>query len=275
MIILSWNIQAAQGVDGLVSIKRIASDIKALADADVICLQEVLHTHGENQLLQYQQLFPEHTLIFGPAVDRLDGKYRLQFGNIILCRLPLLQVVHHKLPQPAEPEAKHMPRAAIQVIVDHANEPLRIVTTHLDYFAQQQRSAQTSYLASHQQQCVSRFKHPSPAGGEAQFAALPETDLSVYCGDYNFNVDSTDYQCLTSQTSDADDEALHDCWRLVHDSTPHEPTCGIFDHIQWQEGPHCRDFFFVSSALASRVKRMAVDTNTAASDHQPLYIEID
>ena len=275
MIILSWNIQAAQGVDGLVNIKRIADAIKTLANADVICMQEVLHTHDENQLKQYQQLFPEHTLIFGPAVDRLDGNHRLQFGNVILCRVPVLQVVHHKLPQPAEPEAKHMPRAAIELIVEYDDKPLRIVTTHLDYFAQQQRSAQTSYLVSHHQQCCSRYKHPSPAGGEAQFAPLPETNLSVYCGDYNFNVDSADYQRLTSPTYDSDDMALHDCWRLVHESKPHEPTCGIFDHEQWQEGPHCRDFFFVSSAAASRVKHIAVDTNTAASDHQPLYIEID
>ena len=39
--ILSWNIQAGPGVDGCVDLARIARTVRALADADVICLQEV------------------------------------------------------------------------------------------------------------------------------------------------------------------------------------------------------------------------------------------
>ena len=39
--IVSWNIQAGRGVDGRVDLVRIARTVRALADADVICLQEV------------------------------------------------------------------------------------------------------------------------------------------------------------------------------------------------------------------------------------------
>jgi endonuclease/exonuclease/phosphatase family metal-dependent hydrolase len=41
MKLLSWNIQWCRGVDGRVDAQRIAREIRAMADADVICLQEV------------------------------------------------------------------------------------------------------------------------------------------------------------------------------------------------------------------------------------------
>ncbi|MFK7997684.1 MAG: endonuclease/exonuclease/phosphatase family protein [Granulosicoccus sp.] len=273
MDILSWNIQAAKGVDNMISVERIAKDIKHLSNADIICLQEVLVTTDDNQVEQLCQHFPQHTPVFGAAVDRIDISGRLQFGNLILCRLPLLQIAQHKLPQPAEPEAKHMPRQAIEVIVDFNQTPLRIVTTHLDFFAEQQRTAQVGYLTAHHRECLQRQKQPSPEGGDAQFQSLPETPMSIYCGDFNMNVDSPDYQTMTDDNS-ASEHAMRDCWRMLNGSKPHAPTCGIFDHEQWQEGAHCRDFFFVSDKLASRVTGMKVDTDTAASDHQPLKITL-
>lgn len=272
MEILTWNIQAAQGVDGVVSIDRIADDIKHLADADIICLQEVLVTAEFNQPLQLSQHFPKHTVVFGPAIDRLDAAGRLKFGNLILCRLPLLQIVQHKLPQPAEPTAKHMPRQAIEVIVDDNGTPVRVMTTHLEFFAAHQRSAQVDYFTAHHRQCLERWHQPSPQGGEQQFASLPETAQSIYCGDFNLPVDSPDYARLIGNNTD---ENLIDCWPLLHADKPHDPTCGIFDHVQWQEGAHCRDFFFASPQIVKRVSRIEVDTQTAASDHQPLVIALD
>ena len=41
MRLLSWNIQWCRGVDGRVDPERIARVARELADADVICLQEV------------------------------------------------------------------------------------------------------------------------------------------------------------------------------------------------------------------------------------------
>jgi endonuclease/exonuclease/phosphatase family metal-dependent hydrolase len=47
----------------------------------------------------------------------------------------------------------------------------------------------------------------------------------------------------------------------------------VHDRSQW-ERPDCRDFVFVTEDLAGRVRQMAVDVATAASDHQPVLIEI-
>lgn len=44
--------------------------------------------------------------------------------------------------------------------------------------------------------------------------------------------------------------------------------------MQWPQGPHCRDFIFVSAGLARQVRRIEVDTETLASDHQPIMVEL-
>ncbi|MBX2881567.1 MAG: endonuclease/exonuclease/phosphatase family protein [Granulosicoccus sp.] len=278
--LLSWNIQAAKGVDGVTSVDRIARIITQMGCADVICLQEVLVTAASDQVQQFAALFPDHTPVFGAAIDRLDKHGRLQFGNLVLSRLPMLQIVHHKLPQPAAPSVKHMPRQAIEVIVANGDKPLRIVTTHLDFFSEEQRRLQLAYLLAHHRESQDRYQCPSPISGEAQFAPLPETQDSVYCGDFNLAVESSEYGVIVADPTVSNAEnsrsySLLDCWRYLHPDKPHAPTCGIFDSDQWPEGAHCRDYFFASSSVASCIKNFQVDVDTDASDHQPLSISLD
>lgn len=269
--ILSWNIQYAKGVDNVTSVKRIADDIEQFGDADVICLQEVLRTPEQEHVAELSARFPDHECVFGPAINRLYPSGRLEFGNLILSRLPVLQIVQHKLPQPADPEQKHMPRQATELVLVYGEQFLRVTTLHLDYFSARQRSAQVQYLVDHHQECCARAVAPSPTDGEEQFAALPETTRSVYCGDFNLTVDSEDYQRLTNTHNG---NGLIDSWRHIFGQKAHAPTCGIYDHEQWQEGAHCRDFFFVSSELAESLSDISVNTTTAASDHQPCKITL-
>lgn len=270
MNIVSWNTQAAKGVDEKTSVHRIADVIKKMADADVICLQEILCTADENQVDEFCNHFPDHTPFFGSALDRLDGAGRLKFGNLILSRLPVLQAIFHKLPQPAEPEHKHMPRQAIELLINDGNpeNSLRVTTTHLEYFAQKQRHAQVNYLVEHYRESCDRAANPSPIGGVQQFAGTPESNRCIYIGDFNLTVDSHNYQLLTETAG------LIDCWVQAHPGKPHDPTCGIFDRVQWQEGPHCRDFCLASPNVAGTVTDMKVDVETAASDHQPYLITL-
>ena len=39
--IVTWNVQYGWGADEVLDLDRIATTIKAMADADVICLQEL------------------------------------------------------------------------------------------------------------------------------------------------------------------------------------------------------------------------------------------
>jgi endonuclease/exonuclease/phosphatase family metal-dependent hydrolase len=65
-----------------------------------------------------------------------------------------------------------------------------------------------------------------------------------------------------------------DAWLIVQPDRPRAPTCGIYDRAQWPNGADCRDFIFVTEDLAPRVQRVSVDGDTAASDHQPVLIEM-
>ena len=75
MKILSWNTQWCCGLDGLVSPQRIVERARSLADADVLCLQEIavnypgLQGAPGDQIAQLQKLLPGWQLFFGAAVS--------------------------------------------------------------------------------------------------------------------------------------------------------------------------------------------------------------
>jgi exonuclease III len=41
------------------------------------------------------------------------------------------------------------------------------------------------------------------------------------------------------------------------------------------DNPSCFDFLFLPADLAPRLRRHAMDADTTASDHQPVWIELD
>ena len=67
---------------------------------------------------------------------------------------------------------------------------------------------------------------------------------------------------------------LLDAWKVIHPKTIRDATCGIFDRNQWEEGPHCRDYFFVSNNFAHRLDSITVNLTNRASDHQPVLLTI-
>jgi len=273
---ITWNIQAGRGVDGFFDLARIARVLRALGEAEVICLQEVARwvpeiDDGADQVAVLASFFPEYKAYFGPAVYHpgINAGQDQAFGNLVLMRLPVLQVFQHPLPQPADLASKNMPRQAMEIIAAVSNGPLRIVTTHLEFFSALQRAAQIMRLRELYAEASAASPLRSSAEGKGIFAPLPRPVSSILCGDFNCEVQSEHYQCLIVPFPNAT-PAICDAWGLVNPGQPHEPTCGVFDTKQWPQGPHCRDFFFVSHDLASRVLAIKVNGNTDASDHQPL-----
>ncbi|MGE5640883.1 MAG: endonuclease/exonuclease/phosphatase family protein, partial [Clostridia bacterium] len=134
--IVTWNIQNGKGCDGRFDLARIARVAKAMGEADVYCFQEIarhdpLFDSGKDQVQELGALFSGFSCIFGPALTRGERQY----GNLILSRLPVLQSFVHLLPHPAEGGIKHMQRVAIEAVVQAKNGPLRVVTTHLEYYS--------------------------------------------------------------------------------------------------------------------------------------------
>ena len=273
MQVLTWNIQAGVGVDGRFDLDRIATVIRAMGDPDVICLQEVgcnlPDTQGDDQVMRLAKTFSEHTAVFGPAIDRLTtDTLRLRFGNLVLSRLPVIQCFRHPLPQPRDASTQHMPRQATEVVLEASWGAVRVVTTHLEFHSQAQRTAQVERLMLLQSELRDALSAPSRPGA-GLYAPCPRPPSTVLCGDFNFEKGDVEYAMLTS-----DPYPTLDAWTVVHPTLAHTPTCGIYDRAQWPQGPHCRDFFFVTEDLATRVHDVQIDTQTNASDHQPLLLTL-
>src|SRR6185436_8590222 len=83
----------------------------------------------------------------GIAVDEYPANGgRREFGNMILSRLPVTHVLRHLLPWPADPGVPTMPRIAVEAVLETADGPLRVTTTHLEYHSALQRDAQVARL---------------------------------------------------------------------------------------------------------------------------------
>lgn len=286
MNIVSWNIQAGLGLDGKVDLQRIADVLRALpfhnaGAPDVICLQEVSRhftalTNGVacDQAAQLQALFPEYTGVFRPAVDLAplptsSSPARRQFGCMIFSRHPITQVFNHLLTQQAA-SGKRMQRHLLEAVISAPNGPLRIATTHLEYNSQPCRLAQVEHLLQLHEEALAPTDAAAVVQADSPYSAAPRPAAAIFCGDFNFLADSAEYQCITTPRL-----GFTDAWRLLDGPTRSFPTCGFDCPEQWPQGPHCRDFFFLTPELATQVRQIGVNTQTRASDHQPIYLALD
>ena len=135
------------------------------------------------------------------------------------------------------------------------------------------REAQIDRLREMQVEVAANHRAP-PVSGRGPFAAAPRPVSLVLCGDFNFVAGDGHYHRLLSPGED-DVSSLRDGWSAFRGDVPNDPTCGIFDRDQWPDGPHCRDFQFVTADVADRIRAIDVDLDTDASDHQPVRLDLD
>jgi len=280
MKLVSWNTQWCCGIDGTVSPHRIVEDARALGDFDVLCLQEIAQdfhrlrgTPGD-QPAQIAALLPGFRWFFGAAVDEFQGDgTRQRFGNLIATRLPVARVQHHALPWPADASVCSMPRmCTVVTLIDPVLGPLRVMTTHLEYYSAPQRLRQAQALrALHDEACALAAAPPQPIDDGSPFQTKLHTPHAVLCGDFNAGPSDAAVAALCAADASAA-HAFKDAWPLAHGRTPHQPTFRVFDHTYGGE-PTAFDFVFVSAGLAPRVRRVEVDGRTQASDHQPVLVE--
>ena len=277
--IVSWNIQCGRGVDGQIDFERIATIIRQFGDTDVICLQEVARHDPEldngmaaDQMALLSGYFPDYESFYGPALSRRrkGDKHRRQFGNMVLSKAPVLQMFNHLLPQPVPPIAcKNMIRQALEIVISTKTGPLRVTTSHLEFHSEFQRLAQAQRIYEIQNERVRGDAEANVSPSTGPYAITPRPIKGVVCGDFNSLPDDPVYDFLTEQPA-----GFLDAWNLAHPGMPHAPTCGVFDTDQWPEGPHCRDYFFLTKDLQNSVSDVQVNLKTAASDHQPIFLTL-
>ena len=281
MKLITWNVQWCRGCDGVVDPTRIVRVVREMGDFDVLCLQEVARNFpglpgslGENQFGVLESLLPRFTAIEGIATDTLgeDGT-RQQFGNLILTRLPVLQAFRHLLPWPADPTVPSMQRSAVEVVVATRYAPLRITTTHLEYYSARQRAAQVEALRRLQAEAAGHAADPeSREKAGSPFQKQPRPASGILTADFNFPPEDPLYRRLQAPIEHS--LGYRDAWAVRHPGESHAPTIGLFDKRQWPEGAFACDFVFVTDDLADRVAEVTVNTSTDASDHQPVMLTL-
>lgn len=281
MRILSWNIQWGLGCDGKVNLARIADVIRAMGEVDVICLQEVAVNHatlpgsrGEDQVDVLRSLFPGYSAHYGASSD-LAGEHgqRRLFGNLILSRLPVLQVFRHSLPCHAYDAVACMPRMALEAVVYCGAYSVRVITTHLEYYSAEQRMDQLQKLRAIHDEAFSQVQHPADTADlDAPFQVPARPVSSIYCGDFNCEPQSDEIRTLL-QPFASGAPALLDAWPVANPNLPHAATVGL-NGCPWPDRAYCCDYFFVSVDWRGRVERMQVNQKTNASDHQPILLEL-
>ncbi|MEO8543758.1 MAG: endonuclease/exonuclease/phosphatase family protein [Burkholderiaceae bacterium] len=283
MKLITWNVQWFCGLDDRVDVARIVAHAKAMADFDVLCLQEVAIDYpgltgdaGFDQVAKLRALLPGYEVLFGAAVQEM-GRHgrRQQFGNLIATRLPVVQAQSYPLPYPADGGVRTMPRICTTATVVSPLGPIRVMTTHLEFYSKAQRLAQAMALVDIHRHACGHATHPpldDETGGP--FQNKVHTTQAILCGDFNFEITDAEYG-LIQTVAPAGATTLIDAWPIVHgEQQPHDPTFRLFDD-RYGPVPICCDFVFVSEDLQQRVRALQVDGATRDSDHQPVLLELE
>jgi len=280
--LITWNIQWGCGLDGRVDLGRIVRTARAIADFDVLCLQEIADNFpalqgndDRDQFAELAALLPGYHALEGIGADLAgDGSRRRRFGNALFTRYGALSVRRHALPWPADPGKESMPRVAIEATLQAPMGALRVTTTHLEYYSDVQRRAQALRLRELHDQACNRAAHPGHPNAEGgPFDATAQPASAILCGDFNFPPEHPAHEEI-QQALAGGGPAYRDAWMLAHGRQPHDPTFCVYDH-RYSKSPYCCDFIFVSEDLGSRVRAVSIDAGTQASDHQPVLLELD
>ncbi len=125
--VLSYNIHHAEGVDGVLDLKRIASTIDGVRP-DIVALQEVdvlvKRSKSVDQAAELAKLTGMQAL-FGGNIELQGGQY----GNAILTKQSLALVANHRLPNIDQGEQ----RGVLEATTTFQGKSLRILATHFDH----------------------------------------------------------------------------------------------------------------------------------------------
>ncbi|PZO03060.1 MAG: endonuclease [Hyphomicrobiales bacterium] len=278
MKLITWNIQWARGTDGRVDPRRIIDHVKAMADFDVLCLQEVASNFADldgndatDQFALFVEMLPGFTAVEGIGVDVDDGRGgRKRFGNLILTRYKVAQALRHLLPWEAA-ATRNMPRVLVEAVAETPLGPVRLMTTHLEYSSPVLRAAQVEGIREAHRMGAARSRTPRQPGPQT-YAPTPDTANAILTGDFNMRPDDASLARLQAPFDDVAPPLL-DLWPVVMGETPPPPTAFIVD--QTYGPPGCLDYVLATPDLAARARSIVCDIETRASDHQPILVEFD
>lgn len=283
---VSYNIQFGFGDDAEFNLERI---VDAVRGADVIALQEVTRNspmnEGRDLVADIRAMLPDYFAAYGPNLEADVGSYvkdgravdvRLQFGNMILSRTPILTSRNHLLPRTRSYDHVNLQRGALEAMIDTPFGPVRFYSVHLDHRGADERLGQIAFL-------MERLTNHALEGGavtgisELGFPEPPSPEAYVVMGDFNMLPGSPEYQAVTGIVDHEFGTPL--VARYAVDAGllaggDQTPTCvNLEDPLDVSR--HKRlDYCFVHPLLASKVKSLRVDSAARGSDHKPVWLEL-
>ncbi|MGQ2904094.1 MAG: endonuclease/exonuclease/phosphatase family protein [Neoaquamicrobium sediminum] len=283
---VSYNIQFGFGQDARFDLERI---IDAVRGADVICLQEVTRNspmnEGRDLVADIRSLLPDYFAAYGPNFEAeiashvKDGKaadVRLQFGNMILSKTPILLSRNLLLPRTRSYDKVNLQRGALEAMIDTPFGPVRFYSLHLDHRGADERAAQLRFL-------MERMLSYTLEGGaisgisEMGFPEPPTPEAYVLMGDFNMLEGSPEYHIVAGMPDHEFGTPLVARYAVdaaLCEGGDKRPTCVNLEDPA-DTSMHKRiDYCFVHPLLASKVKSCRVDTEAVGSDHRPLWVEL-
>ncbi len=287
MKFVSYNIRYSQGRDGRFDLERTAATVRS---ADVIALQEVVRNldapPDKDQPARLGELLSQHHWVYGPNVDldastgTLNGSTehrRLQFGNMVLSRWPILSCRNLLLPRVRVIDAHGEQSGALEAIIDAPSGPLRCYSVHLNPVNPRLRRTEIEYLLP--LMFGVPFNGASVTGIEWMgIGESPAPTEFVLMGDFNLTPTSTEYPLIVGEADyyyghTLTGDRLVDTWTAAGNS--------LDEGISWYDGSRGfevglkLDYGFVTPGLASRVESAWIDDDAVGSDHQPTWFELN
>ncbi len=231
--VLCYNIHYGQGMDGNYDVARLAEVINQV-QPDLVALQEIdVWVKRSGRVHQIQQLakLTGMQARFGPTQHYEGGL----FGNGVLTRLPILDVLIQPLPYTeSTPEKVTYPRAAIAVTVRLADgSPLQFISTHFQHNVPSDRVAEAIAINRH-------------------FAQPDDMIPTILAGDMNATPDSEPILELQKHWENAIDEQ----------ASPTAPSPKPRSRI---------DYIFYRNAPKLKLLKTEVIPEKMASDHRPVF----
>jgi endonuclease/exonuclease/phosphatase family metal-dependent hydrolase len=291
--LVSYNIQYGFGADGRYDLERIARSVE---DADIIALQEVERnwprSNNDDQPEIIGRLLPEHFWVYGPAFDMdassrtSDGRVanrRRQFGTMLLSRLPIVWSRLHLLPMRRVLNPLNTQNPALEGMIRTPAGPARVLSLHLAHIGAEERLEQLDFLLERHRRVefeggpwsgTDDEAHRDWTNGEPE----PEAPLAaIWMGDFNAEPGSLEYSRMTGDApyhrGALYAEGFADAAVLAGHAVD-----GFHTHARMLEGREQRrrlDYCFVGAPMAHRVRAFGVDAANPASDHYPVWTEID
>lgn len=283
---VSYNIQYGIGLDRAYDIGRIAD---AVRDADVIALQEVTRNNPMNQgrdmVADLREALPDYFCVYGPNLEvdmgsRIeDGRaidVRLQFGNMVLSRTPILSSRNLLLPRRRSIDVLNFQRGAIEALIQTSLGPIRFYSVHLDHRGPDERREQLDYLMERV------LAYPIEGGaitGTAEFGfpEPPRPEHFMLMGDFNLLAGTDEHAAFVGR-ADHEFGVPRVASRPVDAAaavSPEPATTWVDpdrpdDRSRWKR----IDYVFTSAELSDKVRRSWVDAEAPGSDHLPLWVEL-